>query len=155
MAAIQVGGGNGKRPVDHEVPLIPFIDLLLCCVMFLLATAVWTHLESINANQQVEGATEDTLVDIPPEQLILQVQAGGFVLASTAGDRIEIPNAGTEYDVRSLSDRLSQRRDVAPAERRILVAPDDGISYEDVILAMDTVHGAGYSNVSLSDGTRL
>ena len=89
------GGGGGKKPVDHEIPLIPFIDLLLCCVMFLLVTAVWNQLARINANQQTPGeAAQD---EPPPEEkvrLILQVQNTGFVLASTAGDRIANPGAG-------------------------------------------------------------
>ena len=54
MAGIATQGGGSKRSaVDHEIPLVPFIDLLLCCVMFLLATAVWTHLSSLEANQQI------------------------------------------------------------------------------------------------------
>ena len=45
MGGISVGGGHGgKKSVDSEIPLVPFIDLLLCCVMFLLVTAVWNRL---------------------------------------------------------------------------------------------------------------
>ena len=29
MAGIDVGGGHGKRNLNHEIPLIPFIDFLL------------------------------------------------------------------------------------------------------------------------------
>ena len=36
MAGIDVGGGHGgKRATNHEIPLIPFIDFLLCLVAFL------------------------------------------------------------------------------------------------------------------------
>ena len=32
MASISTGGGgSGKKSVDHSIPLVPFIDLLLCC----------------------------------------------------------------------------------------------------------------------------
>ena len=35
MGGISVGGGHGgKKNLDSEIPLVPFIDLLLCCVMF-------------------------------------------------------------------------------------------------------------------------
>jgi biopolymer transport protein ExbD len=56
MAGIDVGGGHGgKRSINHEIPLIPFIDFLLCLVAFLLVTAVWTQMARINADAQVPG----------------------------------------------------------------------------------------------------
>jgi biopolymer transport protein ExbD len=40
-------GGTGRRGVDSEVNLIPMIDLLVCCLSFLLITAVWSHTSRI------------------------------------------------------------------------------------------------------------
>ena len=59
MASIGGGGGGhgGKKTVDQEIPLVPFIDLLLCCVMFLLVTAVWNQLARIEANQNVPSTS--------------------------------------------------------------------------------------------------
>jgi biopolymer transport protein ExbD len=37
FVAKKVGGGGGKS-LNHDVPLIPFIDFLLCIVLFLLAS---------------------------------------------------------------------------------------------------------------------
>ncbi|MBX3127266.1 MAG: biopolymer transporter ExbD [Polyangiaceae bacterium] len=57
MAGIDVGGGGhgGKRSVNMELPLIPFIDFLLCLVAFLLITAVWSQMARINADARVPG----------------------------------------------------------------------------------------------------
>ncbi len=56
MAGIDVGGGHGgKRATNHEIPLIPFIDFLLCLVAFLLVTAVWSQMARINADARVPG----------------------------------------------------------------------------------------------------
>ena len=55
MAGIDVGGHGGRKSMNHEIPLIPFIDFLLCLVSFLLITAVWTQMARINANAQVPG----------------------------------------------------------------------------------------------------
>ncbi len=55
MAGIDVGGHGKKRNVTHDVPLIPFIDFLLCLVMFLLVTAVWSHMARLRADAQVPG----------------------------------------------------------------------------------------------------
>lgn len=37
FVAKRVGGGGGKS-LNHDIPLIPFIDFLLCIVLFLLAS---------------------------------------------------------------------------------------------------------------------
>jgi biopolymer transport protein ExbD len=156
MATINVGGGHGgKKAVDSDIPLIPFIDLLLCCVMFLLVTAVWNQLARIDANQQQPGQTAN---EPPPEEkikVVLQVQAAGYVISSTAGDRLEIPKAGDKYDVDQLRERLQERKKLEPNRRDLVVSPDDGVIYADVVEAMDTVVGEGFPDMSLSDGSTL
>ena len=159
MGGISVGGGGhgGKKALDSEVPLIPFIDLLLCCIMFLLVTAVWNQLARLNANQQQPGqqAPQD---QPPPEErvkLILQVQNTGYVIASTAGDRITIPKTGDAFDTEELRNKLIERHRLEPNRRDLIVAPEDGVQYADVVEAMDIVVGEGYQDMSLSDGAAL
>ncbi len=157
MGGISVGGGHGgKKSVDSEIPLIPFIDLLLCCVMFLLVTAVWNQLARLDANQQQPGQQAPN--DPPPEEkikVVLQVQAGGYVIASTAGDKIEIPKVGDAYDLETLRSKLQERKRLEPNRRDMTVAPEDGVVYQNVVEAMDTVVGEGFPEMSLSDGSTL
>lgn len=55
MASVSDGGssfGSGrKRSLDAEINLVPFIDLLSMCICFLLMTAVWTQLGSVQVKQ--------------------------------------------------------------------------------------------------------
>jgi biopolymer transport protein TolR len=55
MAGVTGGGssfGSGrKRSLDAEINLVPFIDLLSMCICFLLMTAVWTQLGSVQVKQ--------------------------------------------------------------------------------------------------------
>jgi len=158
MANIDTGGGHGgKKSVDQEIPLVPFIDLLLCCVMFLLVTAVWNQLARLNANQQQPGQPQ-AQDQPPPEEhikLILQVQTSGYTLASTAGDRIAIPKNGDNYDQEELVNKLQERRNLEQNRRDIIVAPEDGVRYEDIIHAMDIAVGEGFQDLTLSDGASL
>ena len=157
MGGISVSGeGGAKKAVNAEIPLIPFIDLLLCCVMFLLVTAVWNQLARLDANQQQPG--QQAPDDPPPEEkikVVLQVQNTGYVLASTAGDRIEIPKIGDGYDLEELHNKLADRKRLEPNRRDLVVAPEDGVLYADVIAAMDVTVGEGFDNMSLSDGSTL
>jgi biopolymer transport protein ExbD len=158
MAGISSGGGHGgKKSVDHSIPLVPFIDLLLCCVMFLLVTAVWNQLARINANQQQPGQPQ---MDTPPPEepqvkLILQVQNAGYVLATTDGTQTSIPKNGDIYDTEQLVTKLKERRELEPNRKDITVAPEDGVHYEDVVKAMDLVVGQGYATMNLSDGAGI
>jgi len=157
MGGINVGGGHGgKKSVDSEIPLVPFIDLLLCCVMFLLVTAVWNQLARLDANQQQPGQQAPN--EPPPEEkikVVLQVKATGYVIASTAGDRVEVPKVGDKYDIEVLREKLQERKRLEPNRRDMTVAPEDGVFYEDVVSAMDTVVGEGFPEMSLSDGATL
>lgn len=159
MASIEAGGrSSGKKPVNQEIPLIPFIDLLLCCVMFLLATAVWNQLAAINANQQVPG--QASTEDAPPEdekvRLILQVRNSGYVLGSSAGESIDIKKRVVtdqrEFDVDELKTKLAQWKQAWDTREDLIVAPEDGVRYEDVIVAMDVASAAGFTTLSMADG---
>ena len=157
MGGISTGsGGSGKKSVNSEIPLIPFIDLLLCCVMFLLVVAVWNQLARLDANQQQPGQQAPN--EPPPEEkikLVVQIQETGYVIASTAGDRIEIPKVGDDYDLEALREKLQERKRLEPNRRDLTVAPEDGVVYKDVIATMDMVVGEGFPEMSLSDGSTL
>jgi biopolymer transport protein ExbD len=156
MAQIAVGGGDGgKKSVDAEIPLIPFIDLLLCCVMFLLVSAVWNQLAAIEANQQIPGDTADSVAVDDIEMVILQVTPDGYVLGSTLGESTSIPKNGDRYDDESLNRALQRRQQLARNQHDLIVAPEDGVRFEDMITAMDLANGAGFDNVSISGGMTL
>ena len=154
MASIHVGAGSSsKKPIEADVPLVPFIDLLLCCIMFLLVTAVWNQLGDLSARQRVPGDTADSLaIDTPPEELVLRVRAtDGWELSSSYGDRFDIP----ADDPGALAERLDERRRLVSRDIAVVVAPEDGVPYERIIGAMDAVVGAGFADVSIADGASL
>lgn len=157
MAGINVGGGgHGKKAVDSEIPLIPFIDLLLCCVMFLLVTAVWNQLARINATQKAPGQASP---DAPPPEekvrLYLKVLSSGFVLTSSLGEEVKIAKSGDAYDLEELRDKLKQWKMQYRDRKDLIVAPEDGVLYSDVVAAMDMVVGQGFPDMALSDAAAL
>lgn len=142
MASIQVGSSHGRRALDHDVPLIPFIDLLLCCVMFLLVTAVWNRLAAMQATTSPPGAEAAPDAAPPAPPLRVLVQAGQYVVAGELGDHVELA------DLEALRAHLAPRRD-ASASGDVVVTADDGIEYAAVIATMDTVVSAGFEQVSM------
>src|SRR6185437_1345199 len=91
-------GKGGKKPLDAAINLVPFIDLLSCCISFLLITAVWTQLARMNVTQKGQGAAGSE-----PEQKEQQVQLtifvnqDGYDFAKSTGENTNIPLKGDDY----------------------------------------------------------
>ena len=144
MAGIQVGQGHGRRAVDHEIPLVPFVDLLLCCVMFLLVTAVWNRLAAIESSVDRPGDPQATTAydGDPPLRIVLH--ADSIELSSEAGERVSFLR---DVPMTALREAL-RGRDVG---QEVDVIPDDGLAYAEVISVMDAVIGEGFVRVSIVD----
>lgn len=56
MAGVDVGqGGGGRRSPNADINMVPFIDLLMVTVAFLLLTAVWSEHAMLESDAQVPG----------------------------------------------------------------------------------------------------
>src|SRR5262249_56386841 len=76
-------GRGGRKPVDIDMNLIPFIDMMSVLVAFLLLTAVWTNLAQINIKPG--GLGHDT-EQLPPQQPPINLS----ILVAQAGDWISV-----------------------------------------------------------------
>ena len=117
MAAIDVGGrgARGARDLNREIPLIPFIDFLLCLVSFLLLTAVWTANARLDATAVAPGGeTPGPLVEPPPELHVhvkdhsfeLRWKQGGTVLSTASVERRAVLS-GDQVRYPALTERLA------------------------------------------------
>lgn len=152
MASIEVGGGHGrKKSVDSQLPLVPFIDLLLCCVMFLLVTAVWNEISSVAVRLPGAASPDSAPVERQSNTLVLHVAAERYVISTTSGLREVIErrrDAGEQLD---LSTKLRALRALDPTLHETQVGADDGVSFAELMSVMDTALGAGFRNIALSE----
>jgi biopolymer transport protein TolR len=147
------GGKRRKRALDATVNVVPAIDLLSCCISFLLFTAVWTQISRLQAAPVGAGAAAEVQ---PVKSLTVTLTMGerGYVLATSAGATVEIPalardaNA-VQYDLKTLADRLKKLKGEFPDQAAITVAADDGVIYADLVHTIDACIGAGLANVSI------
>ena len=77
--SIDGGGGDRKKPLNAELNLVPYIDLLTCMVAFLLITAVWTQLARLKVDQHGQGPI-DTLDATDKTKIAVVVHDDGFNL---------------------------------------------------------------------------
>jgi biopolymer transport protein TolR len=149
-------GGGGKKPLDAAINLVPFIDLLSCCISFLLITAVWTQLARMDVTQKGQGASGAT-DEKPPEaqiQLTLFINLDGYLFQTSTGENTEMPLKGEDYDYVKLADTLKSIRSnpQVPADKRdVQIKADDKTIYNKIIKTMDVVISAGFPDIGLSD----
>lgn len=159
MANIDVGGGHGgRRSVNHEIPLIPFIDFLLCLVSFLLITAVWTQMARVNANAQVPGPPSSApLIEDKARVLHLEMKESHFVLTWKAGsvvlNSLEVPRQtetlGDAVAYPSLADAVeaewlkNEVRHFAASDWKVdqaVLHTDNSALFQDVVAVIDAIY---------------
>ena len=144
--------GHAKKSLDSEIPLVPFIDLLLCCIMFLLVTAVWNQLGRVEA--QLNGPGQPEIGQPPPDVLPLAVYvtAQGYRVGGAHGDRTEIElTSDGSYDLAALHEHLCARHRIDPNERDVVLTADDGVAYAHLVAAMDAFVANDFPHMTLSD----
>jgi len=158
-----IGAGDGKKSLNVELNIVPFIDLMSCLTAFLLVTAVWVNIAQINI--QPKGKTRDTSnveVDQEHPTLSVLVQADKiWVGVSRINEFQEIGKKGDDQDwekfYTTLKDHkastfFADRTDIEVAAESTTQAP---VNYKDIIHAMDIAVKVGFVDVGLSDPNGL
>jgi biopolymer transport protein ExbD len=161
MAGISVGGGHGKRALNQEIPLIPFIDFLLCLVSFLLITAVWTQMSRINADARVPGPPDpDKELEEPKKEKTLHVEMRGendFELVwkegNTTVDTITVPRKqvtlpNEDFNYPDLATKIVEQwtanhahGDPSDLKRdQAVLHTDNTTKFEDIIAVIDAIY---------------
>ncbi len=87
--------GGGQRSVNQEIPLIPFIDFLLCIVLFLLASFSASGELPIDKNVKLPNAenvmdmTDAPMVAITGTQILVDGTAAGNTRAIVEANRLQ------------------------------------------------------------------
>jgi biopolymer transport protein ExbD len=156
MAGISVGESKtGRRSVDHDLPLVPFIDFMVCLIAFLMVTAVWTQMSRINATAKVPGGEHGTTTE-PPKELHVTASERGFDLRWQQGKtvldtqhvpRVEVKVAGdprfpalteaitTQWNAQGVHRAESDSQ----LDRAVLHVKND-LPFSEVVAVLDALH---------------
>src|SRR5215208_3474633 len=151
------GGKRKKKSLDAVINVVPAIDLLSCCITFLLYTAVWTQISRLQVQQLGTGAPEPTTAEVKQTLLVtLAMGERGFNLSTSAGTSVDIPTLGRDgegrirFDLKALGDQLKQLKGNYPDAGAITVQAEDTVPYGDLVQVIDSSIGAGLVSVSVS-----
>jgi biopolymer transport protein TolR len=151
------GGKRRKKSLDAVINVVPAIDLLSCCITFLLYTAVWTQISRLQVQQLGTGAPEVEQTE-QQKQLLVTLAMGerGFNLSTSAGLSLDIPSLGrgqdgvVRYDLKMLGDKLKQLKSENPETAAVTVSAEDTVNYGDLVQVIDACIGAGLVSVAVT-----
>ena len=146
--SIDGGGGDRKKPLNAELNLVPYIDLLTCMVAFLLITAVWTQMAQLRVGQRGQGGDDATPTDT--FRVAVVVHDDGFNLIA-GNDQKPLPLKAGELDYAALGAELKAVKQLHPDQRDAQVISADGIVFDRIVRTMDATIAAGFPDLSLLD----
>jgi len=147
------GGKGGKKALDAQINLVPFIDLMAVTISFLIFTAVWTQigrLQVANSGASTEQAspTEDKT---PPISLLITEKELRLSAGTQNFDPIPVTRAANNrIELEKLKDRFKELKSQLPDASAITLQAEDGIRYEDLVHIIDECKGDGLPNVSVA-----
>lgn len=151
MAHIDDGGDGRSKTVDLN--LVPIIDLMSVCIIFLLITAVWTQVSMIQIGSSIYGKkTSDEKSEPPPKAEIpfrLDVLRDGYRVL-IGRNVLKFPKIGEEYDQAKLTAELKKIKELYPEKVDAVVTVLDDLPYGTLIGGMDALLTAGFPEISVA-----
>jgi biopolymer transport protein ExbD len=121
---------------EPEINLIPFIDVLLVVIIFLMLTATWSRLTEINMTLPLADAQKQK---DRPQQIVLTVNAQGQYAVNKA------PIDGT-----SVAALTAVLRPMASKEVTLVISADAQASHQSVVNAMEAARRTGLSQITFA-----
>ena len=131
---------SGKKSVDFQLNMIPFIDLLSVLISFLLMTSVWTQVAKIDVKQSPNMPSDDPTPPPPEEEklnLTVLIKASGYTVTKKGAVVKDIEKKGEDYDSTTLGEILKQLRAEHPENEDVTVTSEDKVPYKELITVMD------------------
>ncbi len=152
--------GHGRKEVDHQIPLIPFIDFLIVLVIFLLMSfSASGELIAQQPTITMPEAKNTEQIEISPivavDERVITLDGTRVADTQTQGqsaqvDRIEPLIQGLEAEKR----KWETIHPSEPFAGQVIVQADRNIDFRVVKKVMFSAAAAGYGNVSFAVNQR-
>jgi biopolymer transport protein ExbD len=148
--------GGGKKSLDHEIPLVPFIDFLITIVVFLLMSFSATgELLAQQPNLKMPDAVNT--VDLEPQPVIAinpdVITLDGRRMADTRTLEQEARVERMEQliqDLETLKRNWSILHPTEPFAGTVILQADRNIDFRVIKKVMFSCAQAGYANISFA-----
>jgi len=130
--------GSGRD--EPEINLIPFIDVLLVIIIFLMMTTTYNKVSGIEIDLPTASSNNAT----PPDEIAVSVTAGGTVVID--GQSMSRPSV--DAVAAALKAALAKRGSAKPPV--VSINADAKATHQSVIDVMQAAHQADLSQISFT-----
>lgn len=131
---------RGAGRDEPEINLIPFIDVLLVIIIFLMMTTTYNKVSGIEIDLPTASASNAT----PPEEITVSVSANGTVVVD--GQRMNRPSV--DAVAAALKAATAKRSKAKPPV--VSINADAKATHQSVIDVMQAAHQADLSQISFA-----
>jgi biopolymer transport protein ExbD len=152
-AAPEPTSKGGKKALDAHINLVPYIDMLMTIMTFLMMTAVWTQiamLEVQNASGGAEAQPEEPDPNKPKPILVLVTDRAVKIQEEQSPDTREYPSLGEGYDFKGVEAELKRLKDARPDRTEVKIQSEDGVKYVDIVRLIDISTGLELKALTLT-----
>jgi biopolymer transport protein ExbD len=152
-------GTGGKKSLNIDLNIVPFVDVMSCLTAFLLVTAVWVSIAQLEikpAGRAPEDVCLDGTCDEPKLSVLIDADEI-WVGVSRVNDFQKIPRTTAGYDWTKLEDALRQQKASALFDHKTAIeiaaesTADHPITYQSLIATMDIAVKTGFVDVGVTE----
>ena len=152
--------GHGRKSVDHQIPLIPFIDFLIVLVIFLLMSfSASGELIAQQPTITMPDAKNTEKIEISPvvaiDERVITLDGTRVADTQTQGQSAQVDRI--EPLIQGLESEKRKWETIHPSEPfagQVIVQADRNIDFRVVKKVMFSAAAAGYGNVSFAVNQR-
>jgi biopolymer transport protein ExbD len=152
-AAPEPTSKGGKKPLDAAINLVPYIDMLMTIMTFLMMTAVWNQiamLEVQNASGGAEAQPEEPDPNKPKPILVLLTDRSVKIQEEANPDLKEFPANSEGFDFAGVQVELKRLKELRPDRTEVKIQSEDGVKYNDIVKVIDMSTGLDMKALTLT-----
>jgi biopolymer transport protein ExbD len=130
-----------RRPDEPEINLIPFIDVLLVVLIFVMMTTTFSRFTQLQVN--LPSADSETLRERPKEIVVAVSADGRYAINRSAVDGRSVEQLAREL----------QAAAAGQADAMVIVSADATAAHQSVVNVLDAARRAGLSRLTFAAQT--
>ena len=148
-----------KKDLNFEVNILPILDILSVMICFLLLTAVWTQIGTLDTRQAI--GDNSVSGDKNPPSLWINMSSQGDLRFSlrdltsemkgkSASNDLQLPAMQNGVNWQAFDQKIQTLREQLPELKTVVITPESQSNYGDVIKVMDKLKRQQLTDIGLS-----
>lgn len=148
-----------KKDLNFEVNILPTLDILSVLICFLLLTAVWMHVGTIDTHQALGDNT--TQAEKNPVSLWIALSPSGNLQlslrdlkpemkAKVSAQSSNLQGTANGVNWKAFEQKIDSLKQQIPDLKTVVITPEATARYEDVIKVMDQLKRKQLTDIGLS-----